>query len=150
MISVMRTATNITIQLAALAVFAALRLAVPGWMLLIFIFSLVGPVLVLVPSAMAIGVVRRGRLDRAVAAPFLAAAITLVIAGALFPDLDDQRGYIPIISGLPPTPADDALGFVGHLAGLAFIGAVVWIIVAVVVTRRRRTAGGPEGRRPSR
>lgn len=149
MISAMRTATNITIQLAALAVFAALRLAVPGWMLLIFILSLVGPVLVLVPAGMAIAVVRRGRLERSVAAPFLTAAITLVIAGALVPDLDDQRGYIPIISGAPPTPVDDALSFVGSVAALGFIGAVVWIIVAVVVTRRRRTAGGPDSGRPA-
>lgn len=127
-----------TVQLVALGCFAVLRLATPGWMLLIFLVTLIGPAVVLAPSILAAVTARRGPLEPAVTAPFVTAAVCLVVAGALVPEFDDQRSYTPLLSLFADAPATSSqvadLGTVGMIAGLGLLVTVVWAVVAVAVT----------------
>lgn len=138
----MRTGSNIVLQLAALLLFAGLRATYPGWMLLIFILTAIGPILMLVPLGMAIGTRRRRYLTLAVAIPFVVTAVLLVLAGALIPDFGDTPvGYVPVAGEFPSSdPALTVLGTLGTLAAFGFVGGLVWTLVAVVVTSGRKAA----------
>jgi hypothetical protein len=137
----MRTWWNVALQLAALAAFVLLRLSAFGWMAFIFVFTLIGPILVLVPTGLAIATVSRRRLTRAVTVSFVATACFLVLTGAVYPDFGDSPyAYLPVVA--TPIPSSSELvgiAFViGNVAALGFIAGVIWIAVAVCSSARSR------------
>jgi hypothetical protein len=91
----MPTSWTIGLQIAAVVVAAAFRLAAPGWMLLVVVFFVVPLLVALVPLALAIATVRRRRLAPAVAAPFVASAVGLVVVAAFYPEFDDVTSWSP-------------------------------------------------------
>ncbi|MBC6446426.1 hypothetical protein [Actinokineospora xionganensis] len=129
-----------TVRLAAVVLFLALRLSADGWLLVIYLFTVIGPVLTLAPLFFAIRTAKRGTLPSDLAAPFVAAAVSLVGAGLLVADYGDTpTARIPVL-GSTRVGSDSALmalDAVGWLFVLGFIGSVVWIFVAV------RMAGPP-------
>lgn len=142
----MRTSVNVTVQLAAVVLFLGLRLSAGGWLLVIYLFSIIGPIVTLVPLFFAIKTARRGTLPSGVAAPFVTAAVSLVGAGLLVADFGDSAwGRIPVLGDtkVGSGSALMALDSLGWLFMLGFIGSVVWIFGAVrdadpaPVTRKR-------------
>jgi len=138
----MRTFNNAALQFAVLACFIALRLSTPGWWLVIFVGTVVGPLLALVPIITAVVTVRRGRHRPAVQAPYLACAVTLVTTGALFPDFGDVGGWrVPILHLFAPRAEYPeatvlALGTVGEVAAVAYVASLAWLVVALMLTAR--------------
>lgn len=141
----MRTGWNVALQVVALLGFCGLRFAAPGWLLFFLIVTIIGPLLLLVPTVLAIATVRRRVLPAALAAPFAACAGLLLLAGLAVPDFDDVRGYAPVmvLLGLRGTEVPALLSGTGMLAAFAWLGAVVWLVAALVVAHRpsRRPAG---------
>jgi len=134
--------TNLAIQLSAALAFTLFRFAAPGWWLLILVFSLVGVGAVLLPTILAVATVRRPRLTLPVAIPFLGSAVSLVVAGALFPDLDDQRSYVPLLEILGlHGDANGLLAGIGGVAVLVFVlcAAVTPVVVGVTATTPPRS-----------
>ncbi|WP_133794198.1 hypothetical protein [Actinokineospora alba] len=123
-----------TVQLAAVVLFLALRLSAGGWLLVIYLFSIIGPIVTLVPLFFAIKTARRETLPSGVAAPFVTAAVSLVGAGLLVADFGDSAwGSIPVLGDtlVGSGSALMALDSLGWLFVLGFVGSVVWIFVAV-------------------
>lgn len=148
---VARTMWNIALQVAAVLCFLYLRLDAQGWVITLFVFFVVGPLLVLVPVVTAIATFGRGRLEWPVQAPFLATAVCMVTAAALFQEVTDRASrssFVPLVEVLSPgtelpIATTKALWSVGEFAVLGYLGAVVWLLVAVVVTGRRVRASSP-------
>jgi hypothetical protein len=131
-----RTSVNVTVQLAAVVLFLSLRLSSGGWLLVIYLFSVIGPVITLVPLFFAIKTAKRGTLPSGLAAPFVAAAASLVGAGLLTADFGDSAmGWIPVLGDtkIDPDSALMALDSLGRLFVFGFLGSVVWIFMAVRV-----------------
>jgi hypothetical protein len=118
---------NLSVQIGALLLLAAIRLSSPGWMLVLLAVSTVGPLLLLAPTVLALVTVRRERLAAPVAAPFLASAAFLVVTAALFTDFDDQRSYVPLLSvfGVDGGAVAHTMTLVGGLTTLGFLVALV-------------------------
>lgn len=140
----MRASVNAVIQVVAVAAFAGLRPLAPGWFALGFVITLIGPALLLFEVVTAFAISGRRRLEWTVAVPFVAAACCLLVAGALLPDSDDQRSYVPpvvLIHG-----KDAAIEWsswatyqsVGDFALRGWAVAVVVALVACMVTAVRR------------
>lgn len=130
----MRTSVNVTVQLAAVVLFLALRLSAGGWLLAFYLFSIFAPIITLVPLFFAIKTARRETLPSGVAAPFVTAAVSLVGAGLLVADFGDSAwGRIPVLGDtlVGKDSALMALDSLGWLFVLGFLGSVVWIFVAV-------------------
>jgi urea transporter len=130
----MRTGWNIALQLTALAAFVIMRLGAFGWLTLMFVLTLIGPILVLVPTGLAVGTVRRRRLTPAVTVPFIAAACFLVLAGAVYPDYGDSpEAFAPVVSSRisPPSELVTILFAIGNLAAVGFLASIFWTVVAV-------------------
>lgn len=150
----MRTESNVVLQIAALVVALLLRVAAPGILLIFFVASLIGPALLLAPSGLALGLLRRRVLPAALAVPFVACAVTLVLAALTFPDTDDAHGYAPLSELLGHGERLPELYYeVGHGAALGWLGSLVWLLVALAVVHRpgRRPAGpgDPSWSRPA-
>ncbi|OJY43774.1 hypothetical protein [Pseudonocardia sp. 73-21] len=130
--------TNLAIQLSALLTFTLFRFAAPGWWLVILVISIVGVLVVLLPTVLALTTVRRASLTRPVVLPFLGCATSLVVAGALFPDFGDtDDAQVPLLSvlGLDGDP-NGVLAGIGAVAVLAFMICVAITPVAVAATAR--------------
>jgi hypothetical protein len=145
---VVRTSWNVVLQAVALVLFIQLRSVVQGWVLALFVFFVIGPVLVLVPLVTAFATYWRGRLGWSVQAPFLAAAVCMVTAAALFEEVTDAPGgrYVPVVELFSPgtefaAGTEKALWAVGQAAVLGYVVAVVWLVVALAVMRYRAPAG---------
>jgi hypothetical protein len=138
----MSTRINLAIQLAALFTFAVFRLAAPGWILLMVVFSVVGAVVLLLPTILAVATLSRRRLPAPAAVPFLGCAGSLVVAGALVPDCTDTEDYMPLlrILNLDGDPYGPPAG-IGAVAVVVFIicAALTPVAVAVTTTRDART-----------
>jgi hypothetical protein len=137
----MRTGWNIALQLTAVAAFVLLRLSAFGWLAFIFVFSMIGPILVLVPTGLAIGTVRRQRLTRAATVPFIVTACCLVLAGAVYPDFGDTpEAYAPVT----PTPIPSSselvtiLFWIGNVAAVGFLAGLAWTATAVGLSASSR------------
>lgn len=132
----MRASVNVALQIGALVAFAILRLLSPGWLLLIVILTIVGPLVLMVPPALSFVTLRRRVLPAALTAPFLTCAGLLLVGGATMPDFDDVDSNLALwtlIAGAD-SPVPDAFGTVGMLATVGYLGAIVWLIVALAVT----------------
>lgn len=140
----MRTYAIVIVQVAALLLFAALRMTVPlGWVAWIFMISIVGPLAVLTPTGLALLAARRvERLPWAHSGLYLGAAAVLVAAAALVPDSDDRTDYTPL-SELARSPElyrwSRATG-IGGLLAWTYVGFVVVLLVLDVVALARREA----------
>ncbi|OLT15825.1 hypothetical protein BJF78_15730 [Pseudonocardia sp. CNS-139] len=143
MIGAVPTGLNVALQLAALAVAVIVRLASPGWMLVIAVVSVVPLAVAALPSVLALGTLRRHRLTAPVAVPFTVSAAALVLVALLYPELDDVTSWVPVLrlAGLQDDIDRGAdiitASSVGNAAVLLLVTATVWTVVAVVVTRRR-------------
>jgi uncharacterized membrane protein YccC len=137
----MSTGLNVALQFLALIVAATIRLAQPGWMVLLVIIFVVPIIAAVAPLGLAIGTARRGSLSRTVAAPFVANAVTLVAVALLYPELDDQTSWVPVLRALgAPQPEYDTSQQIGNLALIGYVLALVWTISAIITTRRPRVA----------
>ena len=132
-----KTSSNLMLQLTALVVFVVMRsVTPPGWMLAFFLFLLVGPVAVLAPSVLAERAWQRfDLLPRRLAVAYQVAAISLVTAGALIPDMSDMRSYPAPLAVLIPG-LGDRLITVGLWAVLVFVLALVAVLDLQRVGRR--------------
>lgn len=143
----MSTSTNLALQITAVIATALLRLSNPGWMVIIAVIFVIPLIVIVLPLALALATLRRDRLQRRVAVPFVAAAAVLVLLAAVHPETDDQDDWVPLarIFGLP----DEALLGAAYTAGsaivLAYVATVVWTAIAVLTTLR--TAGPATGPR---
>lgn len=137
----MRTSTNVVLQITALIAATLLRLTNPGWVVIIAVIFVIPLIVIVLPLAFALATLRRDRLQRRVAAPFVAAAAVLVVLAALYPEADDQEDWVPLakIFGLSSDgPILDVAYTAGTAIVLAYLAAVVWTGVAVVMTRQPR------------
>lgn len=141
----MRTSWNVALQVGAVVACVALRSTAPGWFLFILIMTIVGALFPLIPTVLSLVVLRRRVLPAALAAPFVACAGFLVLAGLTVPDFDDLRTRAPVmvLLGQGDAPVPEALHGLGMLAVLGWLAALVWLVVALVVVDRpsRRPAG---------
>lgn len=133
------------LQVGALVAAVALRATAPGWFLLIAIMTIAGPLLALVPTVLALVVLRRRVLPAGLAAPFVACAGFLVLAGAAMPDFDDVRDHAPVLVllGYGEAPVPEALYGLGLLGVLGWLVALLWLVIALVVNRRTARPAGP-------
>ncbi|GAA4539480.1 hypothetical protein [Pseudonocardia xishanensis] len=140
----MRTGWNVALQVAAVVVALALRFLAPGWMLVILVFSVVGPVLLLVPPVLSLVVLRWRALPRSVAAPFVTAATSLLLVGLLLPDVaDDPPGGTPVLELFGVRAAPDWAWTAGMVLIAAYLASVLWLGIAVGVAARSRPHGSP-------
>ena len=133
------------LQVGALVASVALRATTPGWFLLIAIMTIAGPLLTLVPTVFALGVLRRRVLPTSLTAPFVACAGFLVLAAATMPDFDDVRDHAPVLVllGHGDAPVPGALYGLGLLGVLGWLVALLWLVIALVVNRRTARPAGP-------
>jgi hypothetical protein len=137
----MRTSVNLRVQVVVLLVFLALRFSAPGWMLVILIMTGVPLLFAITPTIAAIVVRKRRVLGPAESAPFLCAAVSMVLAGALVADFGDtEEVRVPILFGQVFHYDDtvvDALNTAGMVCVAAYVVSVVWLLVALAVTSRK-------------
>ncbi|MEJ8280244.1 hypothetical protein [Pseudonocardia spirodelae] len=147
----MRTSVNVAVQAGALTAFVVLRFTAPGWLLIILILTVAGPVVLAVPTVLSLATLRRRELSGLVTAPFLACAGFLLLGGATMPDFGDTedsvRAPVQVLlegAGLGAGPVEP-LYVLGSLAVAGWAASLVWLVVALVVDTRRahRVAGPP-------
>jgi len=137
----MRTGWNVALQLGVLVVAVALRFLAPGWMLVVLVFTVVGPVIMLVPPVLSLVVLRWRTLPRSVAAPFLAAAGSLLLTALVLPDVADAPpGGTPILELLGIQAAPDWAWSAGMVLIGAYLVSVVWLAVALGIAAAQRRA----------
>lgn len=149
----MRPATNMFLQLTALWAFLFFRLATPpGWMAGMFLITLVGPVLVVAPTVHAVRRLRpEDRLSWPATVSYSVTAASLVVAGALIPETDDQHDYLPLLTVFAPSRAGHPTDFlwlwnVGWLSVLTFLAGLVAIWVSTADERRAAPATAADRR----
>lgn len=131
----MRASVNVALQIGALVAFGVLRLLSPGWLLVILIVTIVGPLIMLVPPALSFVTLRRKVLPAALTAPFVACAALLLIGGATMPDAGDADSNLALWTLVGDgSPVPDAFGVIGMVATLGYLGSVVWLIIALAMT----------------
>jgi hypothetical protein len=150
----MSTGLNVSMQLCAVLVAAAIRLALPAWITFLAVIFFFPLVVALLPLALAVGTKRWQRLSPAVAAPFIADAVFLVIVAALLPDtFGADYLWVPglVVVGAPERdyvvnvtePYYDTAILVGYFALLGYVAAQGWTIVAIILARRSRVTPSP-------
>ncbi|MEQ3550583.1 hypothetical protein WIS52_08895 [Pseudonocardia nematodicida] len=147
----MRTGWNVLLQIGALVAFLGLRVLAPGWFLVIVVITIVPAVLLLVPTVLSLVVIRRRVLTRAVSAPFVACAATLVLTGLVMPDFGDTadsvRAPVQVLLGISAPDVATLLQVPGMLFVLGWIASLLWLCVALIATsrmaRRRRAPAPP-------
>lgn len=143
----MKATTNLYVQLTALAVFVVLRFAAPGLILVFFVVTVIGPVLVALPTVMAWRH-RRADLSWPVVALSGATAACLVVAGALVYDTDDQHDYFPAVELLARGTAvdHDTQALLMDIGGYATFGFLVGVVLTAMALagsdRTDRTVAG--------
>jgi hypothetical protein len=145
----MPTGLNVALQLIALIVAAAIRLAQPGWMIVLAIIFAFPIVAAMAPLGLAMGTAHRGSLSRTVAAPFVANAVTLVAVALLYPEFGARTSWVPVLRALDaPQPDHDTGRLIGNLALLCYVLALLWTISAIITTHRARVTplGGHDHR----
>jgi hypothetical protein len=140
----MRTSTNIGLQVWALSLAMMITIATSTWFLLILVFTLVGALVPMLPLILALVIRRRGRIGPALQAPFVAAAVILVVAAAfrradrLHPPVLPELRIVPAIA--PSPAAEEALWVVGDWAFTGFFVALLWLLFAVAATMEHPAA----------
>lgn len=139
----MRASVNVRVQVIALVVLLGLRFSAPGWMLVILIMTGLPLALALTPLITAVVVRKRRVLPRPVAAPFIALASTMVLAGAFVADFGDTGEVrVPILFGQVfhyEDPLPSAVNTVGFGCVALYLACLVWLFVALAVTRSPRS-----------
>jgi hypothetical protein len=132
------TSTNVVLQITAIIAIALLRLSNPGWMVIIAVVAVIPLIVIVLPFALALATLRRDRLQRRVAVPFVAAAAVLVVLAALYPEADGQDDWVPLakIFGVPSDHVIGAAYTAGNWIVLVYLATVVWTGVSVLTTPR--------------
>ena len=137
---------NVGLQVAALTAATVMRFLHPGWLAIIFVFSVIGPLLVFGHALLAVRSLDLPHLPASLAVPFLLSAASLVAANLLLTDMDDGRDYpSPLETIVGPVPDTTGLG---AMMLLVWCGALLWatIVLDLKKTEFRRTTGqGPVG-----
>ena len=132
----MSARTNLVLQSSVVAVVAVVRLAQPGWLLIIFVMSLVGPVLLIHHIGVTRTAVRRERLPERLATPFVLAAAGLLVGNLLLADYTDGSRYaspLELVTG----PLPDDLQAAGELMLVGWVLCLVWVTIELHRTERR-------------
>jgi hypothetical protein len=129
---------NLGLQLVALAAAILLRAARPGAVTEFLLVTVVGPLLALVPVALAVAALRRQRLPAPLAVPFVVCAFALVAAAALAPDVAAGVWWVPVFDLLGVRPHQILrMDIVGRVLAAGYVLAVTWTTVAFLRTRAR-------------
>jgi hypothetical protein len=131
-----RTSANVALQGTAAYAAIVLRVSNPGWTVIIAILFVVPLIVCLLPLVLALATQRRRRLEWCVALPFVASAIALVALAALYPEEDDQDGWVPAAEmlGMPRPDHMAAAYTAGDAALLIYLATLVWTGLAIVRT----------------
>jgi hypothetical protein len=135
----MTTGRNLALHVAALVLSVYLRLSWGGWETAVFALSVIGPVAMLLPSLVALGLLRRHRLGANVWVPLAAASGSMVLASALVVGAGDlTEPKIPLFELLGLPGARGEWGAWTNPAGLAFAVAFLvflgWALLEVAAT----------------
>jgi len=122
---------NLSLQLVALVAAILLRAARPGAVTEFLLITVVGPLLALVPVALAVAALRLHRLPAPLAVPFVVCAVALVAAAALAPDVAAGVWWVPMFDLLGVRPHQIIrMDIVGRVLAAGYVLAVTWTTVA--------------------
>jgi len=128
---------NLSLQLVALVAAILLRAARPGAVTEFLLVTVIGPLLALVPAALAVLALRLRRLPAPLAVPFVVCAFALVAAAALAPDVAAGVWWVPIFDLLGVRPHQIIrMDIVGRVLAAGYVLAVTWTTVAYMRARR--------------
>jgi hypothetical protein len=113
---------NVALQLIALLAALAIRLAEPGRLVLSTVAFVLPLLVALLPLGLALRTAHRRPLPRAVAGPFVATAIALVVVALMYPELDGRGSWVTYL--------------IGNSGLCAYVAALMWTLVAVEETSR--------------
>ncbi|MGW4211066.1 hypothetical protein ACWEIJ_23960 [Lentzea sp. NPDC004789] len=144
----MTTGRNLAMHVAALVLSVYLRLSWGGWETLAFAMSIIGPVMMLLPSLVSLGMLGRDRLGANVWVPLAAASGSMVLASALLVGAGDvPQSTIPLFELLRlPGNRDDwgawttPVALACALAYLVFLG---WALLEVAASSNASRGGRP-------
>ncbi|KJK49705.1 hypothetical protein UK23_13260 [Lentzea aerocolonigenes] len=141
----MRPAANLALQLAALTAAVVLRMRWGGLETLFFMMTVIGPVLALVPTMLAIALLRSRVLSWHVWVPFAGMSAGTLLASLFFGgDKNFVLTWIPALELLGVSgPRSEWVGLTDSvgMAGLcAFPVFLVWALAAIFVFNRPRAA----------
>lgn len=134
---------NLALQITAVTVATALRLAQPGWLVVMFVLSVVGPLLLLGQLVLGGVAMRRPQLPACVATPFVVATASLVTANLLIADAGDGPRLLSpleLVTGVLPAGVQG----VGWFLLLVWVASVVWALAALSVTWPRLPVTHPQ------
>jgi hypothetical protein len=114
----MRSSINMAVQATALIAATLMRFAQPGWLVIIFVMTIVGPLVVLGHVTLAMRALDRPRLPMSVAVPFTVAAACLLAANLVLADGGDGPEF--------PSPFESITG----VSTDEFLGLGMWLLVA--------------------
>ncbi|MET8050647.1 hypothetical protein ABZU75_23920 [Streptosporangium sp. NPDC005286] len=137
---------NAVLQTAAIALFLILRVASGGWLVVIFIFTVIGPVILFTHLVTAFVAARQAALSPLASWGWGLTAFFLLLVGLVLPDFGDSSGgWVPLLAltggekvygtALNVFSWVGLIGIVGYLASLI----VAW---ASISHGRPAAAGG--------
>lgn len=132
----MSARVNLALQVVALVAAIGLRAARPGAVTEFLLVTVIGPLLALVPVALAVVALRRRRLAAPLAVPFVVCAVALVAAAALAPDVADGARWVPAFELLGVRPRQIVrMDIVGRVLITGYVLALTWTTVAFIRSR---------------
>lgn len=135
----MSARVNLVLQVVALVAAIVLRAAHPGAVTELLLITVVGPLLALVPVALAIAALGRRRLAAPLAVPFVVCALALVAAAALAPDVAAGTRWVPVFDLLGVRPRQlIRMDIVGRVLAAGYVLALTWTTVAFLRSRPTR------------
>jgi len=133
----MRSDVNLALQILTVGAAVLLRLATPGWLLVIFfVFVPVATVALITQIVLTAAAVKRGRLTTNVTLAFVLLAASTLGAAAVIPDGGDSERSINSPLGLLLGPDLPDLTPVGLLLLLTWLVALVWAIAGLATSRK--------------
>jgi hypothetical protein len=125
----MPSSINVVLQVVALVAVTLMRAAQPGWLMIMFMLSVIGPLTLFAQVSMAMTARRLPRLPASLTVPFFVAAASLVAANLVLADMDDRQDYSsPLESIVGPMPDTTGLGVT---LLLVWGGALLWVRVVM-------------------
>jgi hypothetical protein len=125
----MRSSINIVVQVAAIVAATVMRFAQPGWLVITFGLTVIGPLAMFAQVVMAMNCRPQRRLPASLAVPFLVTAVSLVAGNLLLGDMDARRNYSsPLETIVGPLPDTTGLGVT---LLLVWGSALLWVRVVM-------------------
>jgi hypothetical protein len=130
---------NLVAHVAALTLSVYLRTRWGGWETALFALTIIGPVGMLLPSLLALGLLRRRRLTANVWVPLAAASGCMLLASALITGVGDlTEPTLPLFEllGLPGNRGEwgDWTGPVGLVCAAAFLVFLGWALLEIMAS----------------